>query len=118
MTSYPDLTDLLLASDALITDYSSVMFDYSVTGRPMYFFAPDLEHYRGALRGFYFDLADAAPGPIVRTQNELVRAVAAGDAGDPERYARWRARFNSRDDGRAAERVVARILDQGLVSRD
>lgn len=118
VTSYPDLTGLLLASDALITDYSSVMFDYSVTGRPMYFFAPDLEHYRGALRGFYFDLADAAPGPIVRTQNELVRAIAAGDAGDPERYARWRARFNPRDDGRAAERVVARILDQGLVSRD
>ncbi|MCZ4066652.1 CDP-glycerol glycerophosphotransferase family protein [Microbacterium sp. H37-C3] len=118
VTSYPDLAALQLASDALITDYSSVMFDYSVTGRPMYFFVPDLEHYRGELRGFYFDLTDAAPGPVVRTQKELVRAITSGEGGDPERYARWRARFNARDDSRAAERVVARILDQGLVSRD
>ncbi len=118
VTSHPDLAALQLASDALITDYSSVMFDYSVTGRPIYFFVPDLEHYRGKLRGFYFDLAEWAPGPIVRTQDDLVRAIAADEAGDPERYARWRARFNPRDDGSAAERVVARILDQGLVSRD
>ncbi|MFS0714768.1 CDP-glycerol glycerophosphotransferase family protein [Microbacterium sp. 2P01SA-2] len=118
VTSHPDLAALQLASDALITDYSSVMFDYTVTGRPLYFFAPDLEHYRGELRGFYFDLAESAPGPIVRTQDELVHAITADDADYSERYAEWRARFNARDDGHAAERVVARILDQGLVSRD
>lgn len=118
VTSYPDLAGLQLASDALITDYSSVMFDYSVTGQPMYFFVPDLEHYRGELRGFYFDLAESAPGPVVRTYRELVDAIVAGDTVDSERYARWRERFNPRDDGHAAERVVARILDQGLVSRE
>jgi CDP-glycerol glycerophosphotransferase len=116
VTAFPDIAQLLLAADALITDYSSVMFDFSVTGKPMYFLVPDLEHYRGELRGFYFDLADSAPGPLVRTQAELVEAISSADASAfAERYARWRARFNSRDDGRAAERVVARILDQRLV---
>jgi CDP-glycerol glycerophosphotransferase len=92
------------------------MFDFSVTGKPMYFLVPDMEHYRGELRGFYFDLAAAAPGPLVRTQSELIAALDADDPAEhAEAYTRWRARFNARDDGRAAERVVARILDQRLV---
>ena len=118
VTAYPDLADLLIVADALITDYSSAMFDYSVTGKPMYFLTPDLDHFRGELRGFYFDLAAHAPGPLVSTQEELVAAIAANDtAAYAERYREWRARFNARDDGRAAERVVARILDQGFVDR-
>jgi CDP-glycerol glycerophosphotransferase len=119
VTGYPETAQLLLAADALITDYSSVMFDYSVTGKPMYFLVPDIDHYRGTLRGFYFDLAQRAPGPLVSSQEELVAALA--DEGHVEtyasRYAAWRAQFNTRDDGRAAERVVDRILDQGFVSR-
>lgn len=119
VTGYPETAQLLLAADALITDYSSVMFDYSVTGKPMYFLVPDLDHYRGRLRGFYFDLGRRAPGPLVRTQDELVAALA--DDGVAARYAKkyaaWRDQFNTRDDGHAAERVVARILDQGFVTR-
>ncbi len=118
VTGYPDVSQLLLAADALITDYSSVMFDFSVTGKPMYFFTPDIEHYRGELRGFYFDLAAHAPGPVVRTAEELLAALAAPTSAEhAARYTAWRARFNSRDDGHAAERVVARILDQRLISR-
>lgn len=116
VTGFPDTSRLLTAVDALITDYSSVMFDFSVTGKPMYFLVPDMEHYRGELRGFYFDLVDAAPGPVVRTQAELVAAVRDGDPAEyADRYDRWRRTFNPRDDGHAAERVVARILDQGYV---
>ncbi|MFH8250344.1 CDP-glycerol glycerophosphotransferase family protein [Microbacterium sp. B2969] len=118
VTGFPDTSLLLLAADALVTDYSSVMFDFSVTGKPMYFLVPDMEHYRGELRGFYFDLVEHAPGPVVRTQEELVAELTAGD---PTRFAAkyqdWRAKFNPRDDGRAAERVVDRILDQGLIIR-
>lgn len=119
VTAYPDVSRLLLAADALVTDYSSVMFDFSVTGRPVYFFVPDLAHYRGELRGFYFDLAETAPGPLVRTQSELEAALADETVvtRHAERYAAWRARFNARDDGVAAERVVARILDQGFIER-
>jgi CDP-glycerol glycerophosphotransferase len=119
VTGYPETAQLLLAADALITDYSSVMFDFSVTGKPMYFLVPDLDHFRGQLRGFYFDLAARAPGPLVRSQEELVTALADGGhvAAYTERYAAWRAQFNARDDGDAARRVVDRILDLGFVSR-
>ncbi len=117
VTGYPETARLLLIADALITDYSSIMFDFSVTGRPMYFLVPDLEHYRGQLRGFYFDLAHRAPGPLVRSQDELVHALSRDDDGEyAERYEAWRVQFNRRDDGHAAERVVERILDQGWLT--
>ncbi|MET0811522.1 MAG: CDP-glycerol glycerophosphotransferase family protein [Microbacterium sp.] len=118
VTAFPDTSQLLLAADELVTDYSSVMFDFSVTGKPMYFLVPDMEHYRGELRGFYFDLVDHAPGPVVRSQEELIAALTSADtAAYADKYAVWRAKFNPRDDGHAAERVVARILDQGFVDR-
>jgi CDP-glycerol glycerophosphotransferase len=114
-TDYPDSARLLLAADALVTDRSPLMFDFSVTGKPMYFVesaaraaAPD--------RPFVVDLAARAPGPLVSTLVELVEAIAEFDPAEhAERYAQWRAVFNGRDDGHAAERVVARILDQGFV---
>jgi CDP-glycerol glycerophosphotransferase len=116
VTGFPDTSQLLLSADALITDYSSVMFDFSVTGKPMYFLVPDMEHFRGELRGFYFDLAAHAPGPVVRSQSELVAALARDDTEVyAQKYATWRAKFNTRDDGNAAERVVSRILDQGFI---
>ncbi|MBS1673204.1 MAG: CDP-glycerol glycerophosphotransferase family protein [Actinobacteria bacterium] len=115
VTGYPDTAELLLVADALITDYSSVMFDFSATGKPMYFLVPDLEHYRGELRGFYFDLAERAPGPLVRTQDELVAALAdvSAIADHAGAYVAWQAQFNGRDDGGAGGRVVDRILDLG-----
>ena len=119
VTAYPDMSDLLVVADALVTDYSSVMFDFTATGKPIFFFAPDLAHYREQLRGFYFDLVAHAPGPLTTTQAELTEALASDGipAAYVDRYADWRARFNLRDDGHAAERVVARILDQGFVDR-
>ncbi|MGZ0710503.1 CDP-glycerol glycerophosphotransferase family protein (plasmid) [Coraliomargarita sp. W4R53] len=116
VTTFPDTAQLLLAADALITDYSSVMFDYSVTGKPIYFFVPDIDHYRGELRGFYFDLAEHAPGPVVSTQDELIAEITANDSERfAAKYRQWQAKFNVRDDGHSAQRVVSRMLDQGLI---
>ena len=118
VTSYPDVSELFLIADALITDYSSVMFDFSVTGKPIFFFTPDLDRYREVLRGFYFDLIAVAPGPVVREPDELIELVRRlDDAGGQyaEKYAAWRARFNPRDDGRAAERIIARVLREGIL---
>jgi len=118
VTGFPDAAQVMSVADALVTDYSSVMFDFTVTGRPVFFFTPDIEHYRGRLRDFYFDLEAHAPGPIARSQDGLITAIRDYDAAAwAERYARWQEAFNARDDGRAAERVVARILDQGFVER-
>jgi len=118
VTDYPDVSELFLAADALITDYSSVMFDFSVTGKPILFFTPDLRHYRDRLRGFYFDFLREAPGPVARTAGELLAAVRDLDAGrdrHAEAYEAWRRRFNPRDDGVAARRVVQRLIDAGFI---
>lgn len=113
VTSYPHVTDLFLAADAMITDYSSVMFDYSVTGRPMIFFVPDLEKYRDQTRGVYFDLEELAPGPVLFTQADVLSAIRSLDADAPgyaARYAAWQAKFNAHDDGQSARRVIDRLF--------
>ncbi|MCU1415315.1 MAG: hypothetical protein JWN80_2655 [Microbacteriaceae bacterium] len=118
VTGFPDVSQLFLVADALITDYSSVMFDFTVTGKPLFFFTPDLEHYRRTLRGVYFDLLEVAPGPVVPEIGTLVDLVRRRNEIAPEfaaRYDAWRARFNPRDDGGAAERVVARLIAEGLL---
>jgi CDP-glycerol glycerophosphotransferase len=118
VTGYPEISELYLAADVLITDYSSVMFDFSVTGKPIFFYMPDFEHYRDQTRGFTFDLFPVAPGPVTTSLTELVDAVAdapTAAATHATRYEEWRLRFNPRDDGGAGERVVERIFREGLL---
>jgi CDP-glycerol glycerophosphotransferase len=108
VTQYPDINDLYLASDALLTDYSSVMFDYAVTGRPMLFFTPDLKQYMAA-RGTYFDLEQAAPGPLYSEVGPLAAGLRDLDklaVRYRDRYAAFVTRFAPWDDGKAAARVV------------
>ena len=114
VTTYPDIQDLFLASDVLITDYSSVMYDFANTRRPMVFFAWDLDTYRENLRGFYADYEAEAPGPIV-TDYEALKAV----LGDLERaaattkpqYDDFVSRYCALEDGHASERAVRALLD-------
>ncbi|TPW76590.1 glycosyl/glycerophosphate transferase [Schumannella soli] len=117
VTTYPDVSELLLVADILVTDYSSVMFDFAATERPIVYFTPDLAHYSEDLRGFYFDLLAEAPGPVVQSREELLELL-SGDARAEEfaeRRARWRARYAPDDDGHAGERVVRRMLDEGML---
>jgi CDP-glycerol glycerophosphotransferase len=116
VTSYPDISELFLVADVLVTDYSSVMFDFTVTGKPVYFFTPDLEHYRDQLRGFYFDLLAEAPGPVLTEPAELIARLRSPDPAEfAERYAAWQKRFNPSDDGHAGERIVQRLIAEGLL---
>jgi CDP-glycerol glycerophosphotransferase (TagB/SpsB family) len=113
LTLYPDVNDLYLVADVLITDYSSAMFDYSVTGKPVIFFAPDLDRYAGELRGAYFSLPDCAPGPVLETTDQVIDALRDLDrvrVSYAERYAAWQQKFNYLDDGHAAERAVDALL--------
>lgn len=108
-----DVTELLLAADVLVTDYSSVMFDFAVTRKPMLFYTPDLVEYRDNIRGFCFDFESSAPGPLMTTTAEVAAALrdidsvaaAAGPA-----YERFRERFCHLDDGAAAARVVDAVF--------
>ncbi|SPT50813.1 MULTISPECIES: bifunctional glycosyltransferase/CDP-glycerol:glycerophosphate glycerophosphotransferase [Actinomadura] len=111
---YPDITELYLISDMMISDYSSVMFDYANTGRPMLFFTYDLADYRDRLRGFYFDFEAESPGPLVETSDDLIEAirdVESATAGHRDRYKAFVDRFCPLDDGRAAARTVDRVFD-------
>ncbi|MDQ0990890.1 bifunctional glycosyltransferase/CDP-glycerol:glycerophosphate glycerophosphotransferase [Streptomyces sp. V3I7] len=115
VSEYPDIADLYLAADIMITDYSSVMFDYAHLKRPMLFFTYDLEHYRDTLRGFYFDFEQDSPGPLVFTSKELVDAIRDIDAVSAEyqdRFDRFHHLFCDLDDGNASARVVDRMLEQ------
>lgn len=110
VTRYPDIADLYLAADALVTDYSSVMFDFAITDKPILLLTPDLAQYRDVERGFYFPLEERAPGPLVPDTAGVIAALAAEDTHAPARAA-FRAEFAPWDDGLAADRVVDRIAD-------
>lgn len=109
VTGYPEVADLYAVADVLITDYSSAMFDYAITGRPIIYLVPDLADRRDGARGFYVDLETQAPGPLVGSTADVIDAMA--DLGRmtstySDRYAKFRATFTGWDDGGASARVV------------
>ncbi|MFG2500759.1 CDP-glycerol glycerophosphotransferase family protein [Streptomyces sp. NPDC048441] len=112
VTEHRSPEEVCLAADVLITDYSSIMFDYANLDRPIVVYADDWDVYQET-RGVYFDLLAAPPGPVARTQDELARIFRSGEW-DGEAAARLRGEFRERfcefDDGLAAERVVRRVL--------
>jgi CDP-glycerol glycerophosphotransferase len=113
VTSVPDITPLLLLADALVTDYSSVMFDYALLERPIVFYAYDWEEYAHDIRGTYFNLLEEAPGPVARTEPELLSILSDLDAvrakhGDQVRE--FTARYGEYDRGDAAARIADRFF--------
>jgi len=104
-----EINDLLLMTDVLVTDYSSVIFENAVIGNAAVLYAPDLAEYT-ADRGFYFPYEDYACGEIVTEREALPAAVRSATA-DDERMTRFRQRFVSQCDGKACERFVKEILE-------
>lgn len=114
VSSYPDVALLYLAADVLISDYSSVIVDYSVTGKPMLFYTPDLREYSDQVRGFYGDFTAEAPGPFLYSQEELIAALVEAKSGVlasryAEHYKQWQLKYCYLDDGQASKRIVSRI---------
>jgi CDP-glycerol glycerophosphotransferase len=113
VTGYPDVSELFLVSDALITDYSSMMCDFAVTGKPILVYAYDLADYRDNLRGFYLDFEAEVPGPVLTTSDEVIAALGDLDsvaAASRARYERFAAKFCPLDDGKAGARVCDRLF--------
>ncbi|MBV1948087.1 MULTISPECIES: bifunctional glycosyltransferase/CDP-glycerol:glycerophosphate glycerophosphotransferase [Streptomyces] len=119
VSKYPVVEDLCLAADALITDYSSIMFDYACLDRPIVTYADDWEVYSRA-RGVYFDILSGkpgeTPGATATSEDELIEVFRSGEWKSDkatELRSAFRERFVQFDDGNAAERVVRRLfLDQ------
>ncbi|NLK28759.1 MAG: CDP-glycerol glycerophosphotransferase family protein [Clostridiales bacterium] len=105
-----DIALLYLVSDLLITDYSSVMFDYNLLKRPMFFYCYDLEEYKDTLRGFYFDFLEEAPGPVVLTTQDLIDAILHYNSDDyRKKQEAFTKKYNHLDDGQASKRIVQLI---------
>lgn len=112
VSDHSEIADLYLAADLLVSDYSSAVYDFAVTGKPIVLYAPDLDRYRDTVRGLYFDYEDWAPGPVAATQEETAAAMAALATHDQEWagcYASFTAKFCPHEDGHAGERVIARL---------
>jgi CDP-glycerol glycerophosphotransferase len=104
------INELMLSASALITDYSSIMFDFALLDRPIVIYAPDWGSYVDE-RGVYFDLLSEPPGPVATTPEELQRIFATGEVwGYEQERKAFRERFCQFDDGRAAERVVRHLF--------
>ncbi|MBB6627440.1 CDP-glycerol glycerophosphotransferase family protein [Nocardioides sp. KIGAM211] len=112
VTDYPEISDLYLAADAAIVDYSSLRFDFGVTGKPMIFQVPDLQRYQDT-RGWLFDFEPTAPGPLVSTTDEVVDCLLDLDRVRAEHaaaYDLFRQDYLDLEDGRAGARFVDAVF--------
>ncbi|WP_034267389.1 bifunctional glycosyltransferase/CDP-glycerol:glycerophosphate glycerophosphotransferase [Actinospica robiniae] len=114
VSHHPDVSELFLASDALVTDFSSVMFDYALLDRPMLFFAADKADYTRD-RGTYFDLAAEAPGPYSTDPEAFFKSIKALTVEDSHAETRraFARRYGEYDQGDAAEQVYRRFFAKG-----
>ncbi len=112
VSRYEDIAELYLISDILITDYSSVFFDYANLKRPILFYTYDLNKYSEMLRGFYLDIYHDVPGPLLFTTEEVIDSIQNIEEIQneySEKYEEFYNRFCSIDDGNASKRIVEKI---------
>lgn len=110
VSKYPDIAELYIVSDILITDYSSVFFDYAILKRPIIFYMYDLEIYRDELRGFYISL-DELPGEIIESQGDLASKIRDVKI-DKKRFAEFNEEFNPYEDGGSSARAINEIMKE------
>ncbi len=113
VSNYENINDLYVISDILITDYSSVFFDYAILKRPIIFYMYDLKEYQEDIRGFYIDLKEL-PGNIIENEKDLVKEInkVADSFEYDEKYKKFTEKFNSLEDGKATKRVLEKIMNK------
>ncbi|MDO5292789.1 MAG: bifunctional glycosyltransferase family 2 protein/CDP-glycerol:glycerophosphate glycerophosphotransferase [bacterium] len=112
-SKYEDISELYLISDVMISDYSSVAFDFANLKRPMIFYMYDLEQYREQLRGFYIDIEKELPGPIVTTEDQVIQAVRELDRISQQYKQKYQAfydKYCSLEDGQSTRRLVRELF--------
>ncbi|RXK18802.1 CDP-glycerol glycerophosphotransferase family protein [Macrococcus sp. DPC7161] len=110
---FPDINELYAITDICITDYSSVMFDFANTRKPLLFYTYDLEKYRDQLRGFYMDFEKEAPGPLIYDTAELISAIKNIDkikTSYQEKYNQFFNKYCEFENGNASKYIVEQII--------
>ena len=113
MSDYDDIAELYLVSDILITDYSSVFFDYANLNRPILFYTYDLDKYRNDLRGFYIDFEKEAPGPVLMTSDEVINTIENVEqvyVQYQELVSEFNKKFCHLDNGQASSNIINRVI--------
>lgn len=113
VSAYSEMQELLLVTDILITDYSSVMFDFANTKKPMIFFTYDIETYRDDVRGFYMDFENEAPGPLVEDTESIIKHIQNIDnlsTQYKEKYNMFYEKYCSLEDGDATNKIVDKFF--------
>ena len=107
LTKSLSIEDLLCCADICISDYSSLVFEYSLFEKPMIFYAYDYDNYCD-WRGFYYDYSEFTPGPVVQTEDELLNSIKNIDTQfDKQKVIDFKEKFMGSCDGHATERIIA-----------
>lgn len=112
-STYDDIAHLYLISDVMITDYSSVFFDYANLKRPILFFMYDIEQYRDTLRGFYMDVEEELPGPILLESDEVIESIqnlSRITEKYKEKYQQFYEKYCGWENGTSTQRVVKAVF--------
>lgn len=110
VSGYESEQELMLISDVLITDYSSIMIEYSILNKPTVFFTYDLDEYLKNERGFYYDFKTTVPGPIVNTSDELIDVI-ENNKFDKSKISEFVKTQFDEIDGHSSERIVNFLLN-------
>ena len=120
VSKYEDINELYIISDLLITDYSSVFFDFANLKRPELFYMYDYDDYKNNLRDFYISLKEL-PGPIVQSEEELIGEIKKIDSYNKKykiKYENFNKKYNYLDDGNSAKRVVEEIFNENRIKKE
>ena len=108
LSDYDNINDILLIADMLITDYSSVVFEYSLLEKPMIFYSPDRDLYKEE-RDFYYEYESFVPGPIISNTDELIKEINNKDY-DKDKIIEFKQKFFDYLDGNSSKRFVEEII--------
>lgn len=108
LTNYKDINELLLITDLLITDYSSVIFEYSFMEKPIIFYVPDLEEYNNG-RSFFYDYDEYMYGITAKTEEELITSINNATV-NKEKLVKFKHKFLNKCDGNSTKRFVEELI--------
>ena len=108
LTDYKDINELLLITDLLITDYSSVIFEYSFMEKPVIFYVPDLDEY-GSSRSFYYNYDEYIYGSVAKTKEELTNQI-KNPIVDKDKIKQFKNKFLNKCDGNSTKRFVEELI--------
>ena len=112
VTDYPDMQELMAAADVLVTDYSGSMFEFMLTGKPVFLLAKDLQEYLAEERELYFAFEDL-PFPMAQNEKELAALISSFDSEEyGEKCRTFMDAIGMKDDGRGAEVIADVILEK------